>query len=142
MKVVSSNQKWKGFFDYGVDEYDYTRVEFYIEIVISDNSFEGISVDEESKDLFKESTKIKGFFDENIISFVMKYPHAYYINDVGDLEVDEEEKHPDIHYYGEFDKTSNSYKGKWEITYVLEDYGDEQITEVYSGNWELKRKEL
>jgi hypothetical protein len=65
MKVIHKTQKWKEYFTYldGYDEEEYYRsVEFMMEIVLSENSFTGVSWDEYSKAYFNSTASVRGFF--------------------------------------------------------------------------------
>ncbi|PIA77698.1 hypothetical protein BFR04_09690 [Gaetbulibacter sp. 4G1] len=142
MRIVSNNEIWKGFFSYE-DEYSslasFREVEFEINIFVNNHSFEGTAHDEESKKYFDEPVKVKGVFENNFISFVMKYPYTYFLNENDEIVVDKQVSHPDVNYYGEFDMHSKTYKGQWEITYIVEQFIDGDVEEIYSGNWELKK---
>lgn len=145
MRIISENEIWKGFFSYEDGYSSLTslkEVKFLINIFIDDFSFKGVAEDEESKEYFDKPATVKGFFENDFISFVMKYPHLYFLDENNKIVVDKQSKHPDVNYYGVFDRESKSYKGEWEMIYDVEQLSDGIIEEVFSGNWELKKVNL
>ena len=104
MKIIHNKQIWKGCFTYeeGYDELveQYTTVEFTMEITLTGDAFTGTSTDVESRDLFNEPATIKGFIDDEKMSFVLKYPCFYSKDENGELFLDHLSEHPDIHYLG------------------------------------------
>ncbi|MBX2827453.1 MAG: hypothetical protein KTR22_04790 [Flavobacteriaceae bacterium] len=142
MKIVSSRETWKGHFTYevGYDENNqYLEVPFSMQIVVENDAFFGTSVDEESKHLFDTPTGVTGFFGDNTISFVLKYPYSYYRDEDGTLVAEKNMAHPDVHYYGAYDEVTKTYSGRWEITYEVEERIDGDVQEVFWGYWELRR---
>lgn len=142
MVVSLHKEKWEGVFSYG-DEYEldaYTEVKFFIEIEKNKDSFIGIAEDEESKGLFDTPIIVSGFFEDNFISFTLKYPYSYYKNEKGEIVVDKTKAHPEINYTGFYNSMLKSFEGKWEmINEVIEDYHEGDLVEVFSGDWELKK---
>ncbi|AXT49495.1 hypothetical protein D1818_01165 [Aquimarina sp. BL5] len=142
MELVDKKQKWKGQFTY-LDGYNtldqYREVDFMMEIDVNNSSFVGISRDSESKELFDKPASVKGFFDNDMISFVLKYPYSYYRDDHGTLVVEKEYEHPDIQYIGFYDEDLKEYKGNWEIVVDQEAYGTDNLLEVVNGGFELRR---
>ncbi|WP_298539514.1 hypothetical protein [uncultured Aquimarina sp.] len=142
MKLVDKKQKWKGQFTYqdGYSDIDqYREVIFEMEIKVDNDSFVGISKDSESKELFDKPASVKGFFDNDMISFVLKYPYSYYRDDDGTLVVEKGYEHPDIQYIGFYDEDLKEYKGNWEIVVDQETYGTDNLLEVVNGGFQLRR---
>ena len=142
MKIVHNNQVWKGTFTYneGYDEIDqYKTVNFKMEIVFNDRSFIGTSTDSESENLFNEPAKVKGFIDDEKISFTLNYPCCYYKDDDGKIVIDEENKHPEIHYLGFWEEDKNGVSGTWEMKMYEEKYGDDYLEELATGEFEMRR---
>ncbi|WP_298755017.1 hypothetical protein [uncultured Psychroserpens sp.] len=142
MKMNDVKQEWKGFFSY-MEGYDaieqYKKVSFTMEIIIIDNIFEGISIDSESENAFNEPATVKGFIDEAKMSFIMKYPCAYFKDNHGKMILDHSTKHPDIHYLGFFDDTKTQITGNWEMTVYEERYGYDYLEDVLNGDFEMRR---
>ena len=141
MKVLQLKQKWEGFLTY-LDGYEdvefYKDVNFSMEIELEKKSFTGFSVDAESKDVFKKPAKVKGFFDNDKISFVMKYPCYYYKDDNSKIVLDLKSEHPDIHYLGFFNDKKDSVSGNWEMTIYQEKHLDGYLEETLSGSFEMR----
>lgn len=141
MKVIRLTQNWKGFFTY-LDGYDgldqYKDVDFSMELELNDKSFIGLSTDVESKDFFDKPATVKGFFDDEKISFVLKYPCAYYKNENGEIILDRNSEHPDIHYLGFFSDDKKFVSGNWEMTIYQEEYLDGYINDVLRGSFEMR----
>ncbi|MDG5493014.1 hypothetical protein [Psychroserpens sp. SPM9] len=140
MKTVHLKQNWKGFFTY-LEAYDtsqqYQKVEFTLEITLSENSFIGISYDLESKDAFNKPATVKGFIEDDKISFVMKYPCYYYKDEKGNIILDPSSEHPDIHYLGFLDENKKYVNGNWEMTVYEEKYADGYLEDIINGEFEM-----
>lgn len=142
MRIVTKNEIWKGFFYYEVGYSGLStlrEVKFEINIIVDNNSFEGVSKDDESKGCFDKSIEVKGFFENNFISFILKYPYAYFRDEEDKIVIDKKLKHPDVNYYGEFDEDKKSYNGEWEMIYEVEELADGDVVEISSGSWELRK---
>tara|TARA_R100000935_G_scaffold21876_6_gene40575 strand:- start:1004 stop:1438 length:435 start_codon:yes stop_codon:yes gene_type:complete len=142
MKPIYIKQYWKGVFSY-LDGYEtinqYKEVSFSMEITINDNSFIGTSTDSESKDVFDKPAIVKGFIDDDKMSFIVKYPCAYFKDEDGKIVIDKSLEHPDIHYLGIFDDNKKNVDGNWEMTIYEEKYGDDYLSEILNGEFQMKR---
>ena len=142
MKTVQLNQIWKGFFTYliGYDTIEqYKQVEFTMEITITENSFVGISTDSESRKAFDKPATVKGFIENDTISFVMKYPCLYFKDERGEIILDQSSEHPDIHYLGFFDYKKLIVHGNWEMIVYEEKYSDGYLEEILNGEFEMRK---
>lgn len=142
MKIIHLRQHWKGFFTYleGYETLDqYREVEFEMEITLTENSFVGIATDSESKDAFQEPAKVKGFIDNEKISFVMKYPCAYFKDERGKIILDKSSQHPEIHYLGFIDDDNVSVSGHWEMTIYQEEHSNGYLEETLSGEFRMRK---
>lgn len=143
MKVHFQKQIWKGQFSYlaGYDTINqYKEVEFNMELTLENGSISGTSYDDESKDYFDAPAIVKGFYKENTISFILKYPCSYFLNDNDEIELDKNNEHPDIHYLGRIDESGKFIQGTWEITVWDEDQDlYENIIEIANGEFQMNR---
>jgi hypothetical protein len=142
MQLVYNKQIWEGIFTYedGYDEADqYIDVNFKMELIFTDSSFTGFSTDSESKGLFDKPADVKGFVDDEKISFILNYPCSYYKDDNGRLVLDRESKHPEIHYLGFWDGDKNNVYGTWEMKIYEEKHGDDYIEDLATGAFEMRR---
>ena len=136
-------QNWFGFFTYeesNEETKQEIKVDFTLKINIEGNSFTGTSFDKESINCFDNPAKIKGFMDNEKISFVMKYPYHYFTDKYGQIQTDKNSEHPDIQYLGFFNKEKNQVEGTWEMTLYSESYLDGFLEEVISGRFEMSLK--
>lgn len=143
MKIVDNKQTWKGFFTYleGYEIIDaYIKVDFQMDLTFDGNSFTGTSIDSESENIFVEPILVRGFIENNIISFVKNYPCYYYKDEDGNIKLDKDFSHPDIDYLGHYDQSENKYSGTWEMIIFEEKISESNfIEEVANGEFEIYR---
>lgn len=142
MELVYNKQIWQGIFSYrdGYHEDDqFIEVDFNLELIFNGDSFKGFSTDSESKSVFEKPADVKGFVDDEKISFVLDYPCLYYKDDHGQLVLDRESKHPEIHYLGFWDGDKHYVSGTWEMKIYEEKYGNDYIEELATGIFEMHR---
>lgn len=142
MKIVEAKQTWAGFFTYqeGYEVIDqYLKVAFSMELIFNGTSFTGTSRDVESENFFDEPTKVKGFIENNTISFVLNYPCSYYKDEMGNIVLDRDATHPDIEYLGYYDDDEKTFFGTWEMIIAEEKDFDDYIEAVISGGFEIRR---
>ena len=144
MRIVDNNQIWKGFFTYlhGYEIIDaYIKVAFQMDLTFNGNSFTGTSTDSESENIFIEPIIVKGFIENDIISFVINYPYHYYKDEDGNIKLDKNSQHPNIEYLGYYDESEKKYSGTWEMILSVEIISeDDQIEEVANGEFEIYRE--
>src|SRR6188768_1427113 len=96
--------KWKGFFSQvlGTKEDPYVaEFDFEIDIIETENGFEGTCKDMEIEIGQNEKSVIKGFRDGQLISFTKQYANTIYYNvDKDELILEKGEKQDEIEYYG------------------------------------------
>ncbi|RZS93859.1 hypothetical protein [Aquimarina brevivitae] len=142
MKLENTKQTWQGSFSYLEDHSNlvqHIEVPFIMQIEEKEGSFFGTSVDDESKEVFDQPAMVTGFFEENMVSFILKYPYSYYRNEEGVLIVDKNKEHPDIHYTGFYDPDSQDFQGNWELVLDKIFFGNDYLEEVLQGPFEMKR---
>lgn len=142
MKAVYGKQKWEGYFTYGEGyglDIEDKQVRFILDIEIDEDSFTGTSVDFESKDLFDTPATIKGFFEDDTMSFVLKYPCTYFVDENGSLIIDKNQEHTDIHYFGYLDQDKKVVEGNWEMVTAQEKYDNGYLENILSGDFWIKR---
>ena len=139
MKRFNNKEKWAGFFTY--EDYDsHIEVPFYIDIDIIEDSFKGISSNSEIENLFDESVKVQGFKNEDLVSFIIKYPYLYYLNENDEIVVDKNSAHPDIQFLGYLNEKKDKIKGNWEMTVNREKELNDNILEILGGGFELNKE--
>lgn len=130
---------WKGFYQYG-PEYTgkISKVNFTAQLTFNEDGFEG-TCKESGDGAHREAAVMKGFIDEekNTISFILKYPYAYWEEEDGTIQYDTSQPHPDIYYFGNFNSETNSYDGEWEMTTEVYDENGEPFEWSDYGTWEM-----
>jgi len=142
MEIAHNKQTWKGFFTYyeGYEPFKKCiQVDFDMQISFDEDSFTGICSDSESKHIFEKPADVKGFIDEEKISFIKNYPCLYYKDEDGKIMLDRELKHPEIHYLGYFNENKRNISGTWEMVVYERKHLDYYLEEVISGEFEMKR---
>lgn len=144
MKIVDSKQVWKGFFSYlqGYEIVDgYLEIPFKMNLTFNGDSFTGTTIDSESEHVFTEPILVKGFIDNDKISFVVNYPYFYFKDENGNVLVDKSLKHPTIEYLGFYDEIEQKFSGTWEmIIYEEKISKDQYMEEVANGAFEMYRE--
>jgi hypothetical protein len=144
MRIVDNEQIWKGFFSYlqGYEIIDsYIKVPFKMNLTFNGNSFVGTTIDSESENIFTEPIKVKGFIENDKISFIVNYPYFYFKDENGQILVDKNLKHPNIEYLGFYDEMEKKFSGTWEmIIYEEKIMENEYIEEVANGEFEIYRE--
>ncbi len=142
MKTVHAEQNWKGFFSY-LDGYEtaeqYIEVEFSMKIIFSGESFVGTFSSSESKHVFDEPPKVKGFVEDGKISFILKYPFSYFKDENGKFHTDKTTTHPEVHYLGFFNEDKSMVEGNWEMVKFLDQSLNDYTEEIFNGTVEMRR---
>ena len=135
--------QWLGYFLYGPEygeKLHGEKVEFRFFInSCSNGTFEGTSVDLEGVGANFEQAIIKGFLDNDLISFTKSYPHYHAIDAFGNTSVYKDLEHPVIHYEGIHNRRTNTFSGKWELCMDIGPAGDFWVEELMTGTWEMRK---
>jgi|GEM_PF-3340651 len=131
---------WKGEYSINIGTDECTNIEYHtcrLDLLDRNGELTGIAQDTTLSD---EASKITGFCEDGVVSFIKKYDRLVFFED-GEYFGDETEGHPDIHYLGTFNQNENCYQGTWEI---LEEEKREGLQEKYkdkyfTGNWYMRR---
>ena len=137
--------KWKGYFSQvlGIEEDPYeAEFDFEMEIVETENGFEGVCKDIEIEIGKREKSKIKGFRDGNLISFTKQYENSiFYDAENDELILEKGKKQDEIIHYGTLNECGNKFSGKWEILLGEETIlaGEEYQEHIAYGHWEMEK---
>src|SRR5690554_2756114 len=113
-------ERWKGKYSYKLDDGSQSiTVGFELNIIMSDGSFYGSSTDDEFCKICDIHPTVKGFIDDNIISFLITYPFSYARNDFGELELIKTIKNYQVEYNGNITE-ADKWNGEWIA--VIESY--------------------
>jgi hypothetical protein len=145
-KMISSKDfkgQWIGYFTYGPaygDELNGEKVQFRLFVnACSNMEFSGKSIDLEGIGANYEVAEVKGFLKEDFISFTKQYPHYHEIDETGNTLTDQNSQHPEIQYEGYYDSHSKKITGIWEMSFDLQQVGENWLEHVCSGTWEIKK---
>lgn len=134
---------WKGFYSYGPEygeELNGQKVYFRIHLTSSESEFEGTSIDTEGIGSDFDKATIKGFIEDDFISFVKTYPRKIYINEDGTTIADESEKPAEIYYTGNYNHLNKKFEGQWELIDHSQDLGEYGwLEDVSTGLWEMEK---
>jgi len=143
MELTSLSGKWKGYYTLGesYEENEGESVSFILIIEEHDETFNGVCIDNQTKDLFSEPITVSGFRSEELISFSKQYPFSYYEDEYGKIVVDRTKKHPEIAYTGKYDSISQRFSGEF---YLVDEQSAIEITEGYlepglAGTWTMHK---
>lgn len=115
------------------------QIPFRMNVKIYEGIFKGTSEDEETKDIFDEPVKVRGFIEGNHISFIKTYPKNYELLEDGTPKVIKNSGPHEVTYDGSWDPKTQNWKGEWEVLLGEEKVGDAYDMEFYMGDWELKK---
>ena len=101
-----------------------------MKIIFSGESFVGTFSSSESKHVFDEPPKVKGFVEDGKISFILKYPFSYFKDENGKFHTDKTTTHPEVHYLGFFN---------WEMVKFLDQSLNDYTEEIFNGTFEMRR---
>ena len=130
------NGKWSGVLLYGKMYRERENAELYFSIDLittEEDEFEGTSNDLKGVGMNPDSAVVKGFVDENRISFVLQYKSMHRMNKDGGVDVDNDKPGPEIFYTGNFNHSRQEYEGDWAIERNSKSGG--------SGTWRMAKGE-
>jgi hypothetical protein len=122
--------------DHKGDEF---QVSFSMVVEFNDKmSFKGSVWEDEFTKLSGKQLVVKGYIDEDHISFVKKYPCYYASDENGKRFIDESKLGHEVIYDGYWDENSRKWIGEWEVEGETTLEGLEGIqTDVYVGSFEM-----
>lgn len=144
MNVINLSGTWKGHFTYGPEygeELFNQKVYFLLHLKSHGKEFEGTSVDIEGVGANYETAVIRGFIEDDLISFVKQYPKNYSIDPDGTTHNDLSKPSPEIQYTGHFHPRKKTFSGDWEMVIESFEHGDGWFEETCSGQWEMSKDE-
>lgn len=78
-----------------------------------DNGFSGRVWEEDFYGLSRAFLSVKGFIQDNVISFVLTYPFGFFRDENDKSYIDENEPGHDVVYEGYWEEETDSWKGTW-----------------------------
>jgi hypothetical protein len=89
--------------------------------------------------LSEEISIIHGFIETNFISFRKEYKTYFTIDENGNESKYDDPLHPRLSYNGQFDFSTESFYGKWELWGNERPVGDDTLVDIATGTWEISR---
>lgn len=127
---------WKGYYEYG-DGYVLPqfgeKVTIFVNLQGNNDSFIGTVEEETSEHSIPLKATIKGFSQNDFISFVKTYPKIPRLKEIGSTEVIYDSGCLEIEHDGIIDSKHNAIYGSWTII----ENGD--IENAVYGTWLLKK---
>ncbi len=141
---ISFSGSWTGEFVYG-EEYGNIAGEKATFMLFVDknenNSFEGRAFDIDGTGVNNEVATVRGFLENESISFIKQYPTMLTFQEDGTLEKHKSKASPEIHYTGEYIESKKSFIGEWEMVIDEVKQGDEYLEYLCTGTWEMRKEE-
>lgn len=105
-------------------------------------SFKGTVWEDEFSGITGKLLTVKGFIDEDHISFVKKYPCSYEFDENGKIIIDESKRGHEVIYDGYWDDENKNWTGEWEVEGETVTLHFNMIkTNVFLGKFELNMME-
>jgi hypothetical protein len=143
-RYINITGTWAGYYYYGADygeELHEEKVKFMLFLSQKNFKFEGTSVDYEGEISNFEKADIKGFIQNDFISFIKQYPVAILLDDDNNLITDQSKPSPEIHYTGHYNQTTKIFSGKWEMVIDRESDSLGDMEYLNTGRWEMWQEE-
>ncbi|XOV68314.1 MAG: hypothetical protein ACFHU9_03875 [Fluviicola sp.] len=133
---------WKGSYTYFDDEENESKpIGFEIHAELVSGSFHGKVSEEEFTKLTGDKATVKGFVENDFISFVKTYPYAWWIEDE-QYWINKELPGHDCNYRGFYSEADQEWSGEWEVITEkgrIGNYQEEFEAIVLTGSWKMKQ---
>lgn len=115
-------------------------IEFKMTLELDEEfNFIGTVWEQEFSEISNLEGLVKGFIENEHISFVLTYPCFYGCDENDQIIIDKSKPGHDVIYDGFWDSESQSWIGEWEIEGPTEiSFLDQIKTEVIIGNFQMK----
>lgn len=113
---------------------------FLMEVTCDDKlNFSGTVWDEEFSSITGLKSSVKGYINEDHISFVKQYPCLYSWDETGKVVIDNSKSGHQVIYNGYWNNSEGKWIGEWEVEGETEVFTNEMIkTQVYLGKFEMR----
>lgn len=133
---------WKGQYSYNQIFDENESFDFELKVHLENGSFIGYATEFEFAELTGGALpSIKGFFEDDHISFIKKYPYKYDSDLNGYAIIDKNQKGHEVVYDGFLNAELAIWEGTWEIIIEEEKIG-KGVYRTYSdvGSWRMKQE--
>ena len=136
--------QWVGQFVYGQeygDEIFGEKVQFRLFVEkFEAGEFTGKSVDVDGFGANLNEAIIKGFIQDDLISFTKEYQPYFIIDETGNTCNDPSNQKPRLSYKGVYNKNQQSFCGEWEFwTNEILDGERGSFVDIFTGTWDMKK---
>lgn len=141
--MLTMTGQWQGEFTYGPEygeDYEGKKVGFMLRLKDMDGQFEGDCIDEEAIETGPLVASINGFVERDFISFIKQYPFSHSVDEEGQSHIDYTQPHPEIHYSGYYDASTQTFSGEWEMVVEEEISDDGTLEYLLTGEWKMKKQ--
>lgn len=131
---------WIGYYIDANEQGEAAEFPFRIDAELDEEyGFSGTVWEDEFYALSQTFVKVQGFIEGDHISFVKTYPFDYGSDEDGKVSIDKTKPGHDVVYDGEWDQTTKSWKGTWEIEIgIVEKTADYQDVLYHRDSFEMK----
>lgn len=139
---IDINGAWTGKLIYltGVDENAKGKeMQFKVAIYEKDGEVTGKSVDIKGHGFVPEEASIEGFIEDDMISFIKKYPACYEPDGNGNMVKVEDREPYEINFSAIYDKENNKFSGSWDMLIKSHQIGFSFYDEMIAGEWEMQK---
>ena len=137
--------QWIGYYSYGPEYGEIVngeKVEFRLFInTFQNGEFIGKSIDLDGITINQEVGKVRGFINDNFISFTKQFPYYEGIDEDGNSYEDRSKVPTPILYTGYYDERSKAFTGNWEIREDIMPVGEGWLENIATGTWEIRKDE-
>jgi hypothetical protein len=132
---------WEGTIIYGpgYGENENKELYFNIDIVQTKDTFTGTAVDTRGVGVNPDNALIKGFVEDNEVSFVKQYASTLWFDENNTEILLKDKPSPEINYWGTFDSVTNSIKGNWEIIITGKETEEGWLVDIATGTFTMRR---
>ncbi|MCW3467007.1 hypothetical protein [Chitinophaga nivalis] len=141
--MISLTGEWQGYYIYDPafgEKLSAEKVLFKLSLTdTGDDHFEGVCHDVNSPVSQNNTATIKGFVEDDFISFTKAYRQFFLITDDNQVVPHTALKTPELSYYGHYDPINEVFSGDWELIGRLHAHPDGDYAEITTGTWEMRR---
>jgi len=137
MNYENLSGTWVGQYTFGdgyPKSYKGKSVLFSVEMTIDDGELTGNCFDNDHP--FDEPATLEGSVENDLISFVKRYPHAFVVDDDGKTILMPDEPSHEVYYNGEL--IGGMFRGSWAI--ILGGSTEDNVEFGGSGTWTMQRE--
>lgn len=140
--LIDLNGNWIGKMKYGESFGEHKDKELTFSMIIQsqDGELTGSVTDLEGFGACPEEALIEGFIEDDLISFIKKFPVCYEFNENWELVKIEEKAPTEINFSGNYNAETGKFAGEWDMFFKSEPVGLGYIDLSVTGEWEIEKE--